>query len=186
MARGKQGEIAKYLQEEFLNYLEQEAKKFLDRIISGVDYTHRTYNLYDSYAYGIFLNGSLRRTSATKYDKDDNAVSVGVRAPKATKPRYWYGDEVWGKWMRDEMFQADGFKPSRRGYVVVFAAAMPYAVVLEAGGGSGPKRDFELSHKYKVISYMENEAMNFGSDLMKNMVTSVKSEQFQARQEWRV
>jgi hypothetical protein len=169
MARGKQGEIAKYLQTEFLDYLEIEARKTLDNIISGVDYTNRTFNLYDSYAYGIYLNGTLRRTSATLRDRDSGeSVSVGTRAPKATKPRIWYGEETWGKVMRDMMFDTEGgYRPSTtKGYVVVFAASMPYAPILDAGGGS-------LRRKYNVIAHAESEISNFGSDLMSGMVRKV-------------
>ena len=169
------------LQEAFLDCLEIRAREFLENeIINNVDYKNRTFNLYDSYAYGIYLNGSLRRTSATSVSKenvyDENgdlsiaigeSVSTGTRTPKATKPRKWYGEETWGKVMRDTMFDFEGgYKPStRKGYVVVFAASMPYAPVLESGWG--------LKKKYHVITQAEASAQNFGSDLMQGLVRKV-------------
>lgn len=180
MARGKQGEIAKYLQNEFLDYLEEQCVKFLDKLLDkvgkgGESFTNRTFNLYDSYAYGIYLNGSLKRTSATLKDKGSGeTISVGVKSPKATSPRRWYKDELWGKYMKDMMFDTEGgYKPSsKRGYVIVFAASMPYAPILEAGGGS-------LKRKYQVISFMETEAYKIGDDLMQGMVRSVDSKLYE-------
>ena len=134
MARGKQGEIAKFLQEEFLDYLEEESKKLLEKAMETADFQNRTYNLFDSYGYGIYLNGSLKRSSVTS----------GTNQKKATQPRKWYDDELFGRQLAEMAFEkrstsggltSGGYAPSgKRGFVIVLAATMPYAVVLEAGG----------------------------------------------------
>lgn len=134
MARGKQGYFASILQEEFLDYLEEESRRLLEKAMDTADFQNRTYNLFDSYGYGIYLNGSLKRSSVTS----------GVNKQRASEPRKWYKDEIFGRQVAEMAFEkrsknggltSGGYAPSgKRGYVVVLAATIPYAVVLEAGG----------------------------------------------------
>ena len=42
-----------------IEILDAEGKRILSECECEVTYTHRTHNLYDSYAYGIYLNGKL-------------------------------------------------------------------------------------------------------------------------------
>lgn len=201
MARGKQGVYAQYLQMEFLDYLEEECRRLLEKAIETSTFQNRTYNLYDSYGYGIFLNGSLKRTNATFIKEGDvvlGAVGAGLRPNKATKPRKWYNDEIWGRGLRDMVFDGDsGYNPgSKRGYVIVLAATMPYAVVLEAGGYRRKvrKRDEEKQYKlhpsiykplgdldvrykekYKVITQIVADCEDIGKSLCgKSLVSHVE------------
>lgn len=185
MARGKQGVYAQYLQMEFLDYLEEECRRLLEKAIETSTFQNRTYNLYDSYGYGIFLNGSLKRTNATFIKEGDvvlGAVGAGLRPNKATKPRKWYNDEIWGRGLLDMTFDGDsGYNPGskRGGYVIVLAATMPYAVVLEQGGYQDGSVRYKK--KYHVISQIVSDCEDIGKSLCgKSLVSHVelKSEDF--------
>lgn len=117
--------------------LANEGARILRQCVEQRDYTHRTYNLYDSYGYGVYVNGRLMRRGFLQ------------SSPQATDPRKWYGENVRG---RDEIleFLTSGYKPSKN-IELVIAAAMPYAKVLESGGGG-------IKRKYKVIS-MSNDLL---------------------------
>lgn len=108
-----------------------EGQRIIRECVDERDYSHQTKNLYDSYGYGVYINGKLR-----------NKGFLAQRA-SAKKPRKWYGEEVWG---RDEIttFLEKEHTPSKFMELVV-VAAMPYAIVLEKGGGG-------LHRKYKVVS----------------------------------
>lgn len=117
--------------------LANEGDRILRQCVEQRDYTHRTYNLYDSYGYGVYVSGKLQRYGF-----------LGTQ--KATEPRKWYGEDVRG---RDEILEylKSEHKPSNDAIELVIAAAMPYAKVLESGGGG-------IKHKYKVIS-MSNDLL---------------------------
>ena len=117
--------------------LANEGARILRQCVEERDYTHRTYNLYDSYGYGVYVSGKLQRYGF-----------LGTQ--KATEPRKWYGEDVRG---RDEILEylKSEHKPSNDAIELVIAAAMPYAKVLESGGGG-------IKHKYKVIS-MSNDLL---------------------------
>lgn len=112
----------------------EEMAKEGERIIKDCenerDYTHRTQNLYDSYGYGVYYNGALKK------------IGFLSSSPSAVKSKKWYGEGLKG---REEIkaFLNKEYSASK-GLELVIAAAMPYAVVLEQGVG--------VSHKYKVIS----------------------------------
>lgn len=111
--------------------LEKDVKRILQECVDERDYQHDTMNLYDSYGYGIYVQGKLSRTgylSAT---------------PQAEKGKKWYGEEIHGR----EAIKAYLNKSHKAvGAIdVAVVAAMPYAKVLEAGGGG-------IKKKYKVIS----------------------------------
>lgn len=116
--------------------LANEGDRILRQCVEQRDYTHRTYNLYDSYGYGVYVEGRLVRRGFLQ------------RSPQATDPRKWEGENVRG---RDEILEylASVYEPSQD-IELVIAAAMPYAPVLESGKG--------LRHKYKVIS-MSNDLL---------------------------
>ena len=122
--------------EQIVAQLADEGARILRQCVEERDYTHRTYNLYDSYGYGVYVGGKLMRSGFLQ------------RSPQATEPREWHGENVRG---REEIleFLTSGYKPSQN-IELVIAAAMPYASVLESGKG--------LRHKYKVIS-MSNDML---------------------------
>ena len=123
--------------EQIVAQLADEGARILRQCVEQRDYTHRTYNLYDSYGYGVYVSGKLQRYGF-----------LGTQ--KATEPRKWYGEDVRG---RDEILEylKSEHKPSNDAIELVIAAAMPYAKVLESGGGG-------IKHKYKVIS-MSNDLL---------------------------
>lgn len=127
--------MAKTLYEQALQIivaeLDKDAKNILRECIQEITYTHRTKNLYDSYGYGIYVQSKLVKTGFLS------------ASPQATKSKKWYGEEIKG---RDEIrdYLKNDYLP--RGVVdLAVAAAMPYAKILEEGGGG-------LKHSYRVIS----------------------------------
>ena len=111
--------------------LDKDAKVVLRECVSERDYQHQTYNLYDSYGYGIYVNGQLRKKGYLS------------SSPKATEGKKWYGEEIKGREQIDE-FLNNEYKPI--GLIdLAVVATMPYTKVLEAGGGG-------LKHQYRVIS----------------------------------
>lgn len=55
--------------------LDKDAKNVLRECIQEITYTHRTYNLYDSYGYGIYVEGKLEK------------IGYLSSSPKASKGR---------------------------------------------------------------------------------------------------
>ena len=124
--------------EQIVAQLADEGDRILRQCVEQRDYTHRSYNLYDSYGYGVYVSGKLQRYGFLQ------------SSPQATDPRKWYGEDVRG---RDEILEylKSEHKPSNDAIELVIAAAMPYAKVLESEGGG-------IKHKYKVIS-MSNDLL---------------------------
>lgn len=111
--------------------LDKDARRILQECVDERTYQHQTFNLYDSYGYGIYLQGKLVK---------DGYLDA---TPKATEPKKWYGKTLQG---RDEItrFLKSEYHPV--GIIdLAVAAAMPYAKVLEDGGGN-------LKKSYRVIS----------------------------------
>lgn len=134
--RGMAKTLKQQATEQLISQLANEGDRILRQCVEQRDYIHRTYNLYDSYGYGVYVKGRLMRRGFLQ------------RSPQASDPREWYGENVRG---REEIleFLTSGYKPSQN-IELVIAAAMPYASVLESGKG--------LRHKYKVIS-MSNDML---------------------------
>lgn len=111
--------------------LDKDARRILRECVDERTYQHQTFNLYDSYGYGIYLQGKLVK---------DGYLDA---TPKATESKKWYGKTLQG---RDEItrFLKSEYHPV--GIIdLAVAAAMPYAKVLEDGGGN-------LKKSYRVIS----------------------------------
>lgn len=114
-----------------LNELESDARRILEECVNEREYTHRTKNLYDSYGYGIYIRGKLKR------------IGYLSPAPQASVAKSWYGQKIKGrteirKYLSGEYHAGNGIE-------LAMVAAMPYAGVLEEGGGN-------LTRKYRVIS----------------------------------
>lgn len=144
------------IREGLLDILETEARKFIVDTVKSITYEHETFNLYDSYGYGIYLDGVLKRSSALS----------NWNRKVASEPRTIWGNEYWGHDVAKSIFSKDisvfgeGF--STKGYSIVFAALMPYAGVLE-------------SRNYKVISQMNLAAYEIGSKVFgQRIVENVK------------
>ena len=127
----------------FVDMLANEGGKLILQAVNSRDYTHRTYNLHDSYGSAVYLNGKLVEKS------------VMLLGSKATKAKSYKGSKLKGSEEIIKYFRS--YKPKSEIELVV-AAAMPYGVVLEKGGGG-------LRHKYKVISGINTEVGNLAARL---------------------
>ena len=123
--------------------LATEGGKLILQAVNSRDYTHRTYNLHDSYGSAVYLNGKLVEKS------------VMLLGSKATKAKSYKGSKLKGSEEIMKYFRS--YKP-KSAIELVVAAAMPYGVVLEKGGGG-------LRHKYKVISGINTEVGNLAARL---------------------
>lgn len=123
--------------------LATEGGKLILQAVNSRDYTHRTMNLHDSYGSAVYLNGKLVEKS------------VMLLGSKATKAKSYKGSKLKGSEEIMKYFQS--YKPKSELELVV-AAAMPYGVVLEKGGGG-------IRRKYKVISGINTEVGNLAARL---------------------
>ena len=122
--------------------IEKDAKVVLQECVDEITYQHQTKNLYDSYGYGIYVRGTLVKSGY---------LSASAQASKAKK---WYGEKIKG---RDAIkrYLESGYNAS--GIVdLAVVAAMPYAKVLEDGGGN-------LKRSYRVISMSFQKLQNLAS-----------------------
>ena len=112
--------------------LSKEGQRIIRECVDERTYTHRTRNLYDSYGYGVYFSGRLKR------------MGYLSTTETAEEPKKWYGEILSG---RDEIerFLKVTYKPKSSGFELVIAAAMPYGRILETQGDG-------LHHKYRVIS----------------------------------
>lgn len=127
----------------FVDMLSDEGGKLILQAVNSRDYTHRTYNLHDSYGSAVYLNGKLVEKS------------VMLLGSKATKAKKYKGNEMRGAEEIMKYFRS--YEP-KSAIELVVAAAMPYGVVLEKGGGG-------LRRKYKVISGINTEVGNLAARL---------------------
>lgn len=129
-----------------VDMLANEGGKLILQAVNSRDYTHRTYNLHDSYGSAVYLNGKL---------VDD---SIRTLEPKATEVKKYKGNKLKGSEEIMKYFRS--YEPKSEIELLV-VAAMPYGVVLEKGeeGGGGLKR------KYKVISGINTEVTALAAKL---------------------
>lgn len=126
-----------------VDMLATEGGKLITQAVNSRDYTHRTLNLHDSYGSAVYLNGALVERS------------VRTLPAQATKAKKYKGNEIRGAEEIVKYFRS--YKPKSEIELVV-AAAMPYGVVLEKGGGG-------LRRKYKVISGINTEVTALAAKL---------------------
>lgn len=143
-----------YLQQAILA-LSYEGKRIINECVNERTYDHRTYNLYDSYGFGVYYNGALRRMGYLNASKT------------ADKARKWYGQKVWGR-EEIESFLKSEYSPAKKGFDLVIAAAMPYGRVLE-NASSGQHK------KYKVISMAYDKLATLSSGLKGSSVRPLNS-----------
>jgi len=117
MGRTREIAVKRYVQ-----LLEKVGKDVVDKELNSVSYKNRTFNLYDSYGWCIYVNGSAYR--------------MGFAGGKlSTKSRKWYGEEMEGRSEIVKLFES--YKPTAPIELVV-GVAMPYGMVLEE------KRKYEV------------------------------------------
>lgn len=128
--------------------LAEHGERILQECAEEIEYRHQTYNLIDSYGYGVYYNGELKR--------------FGFVTPNQ-RARERKGDMLFG---RDiiKQYLDDWYIPEGT-FDLVVVATMPYAYALEKGTWGGKK--------YRVISgaYDKLKALRFPSEL--NVATNV-------------
>lgn len=125
------GKLYDYIVNNAINSIEEDAKRILQECVDERTYEHQSYNLYDSYGYGIYLHGKLTKKGFLS------------PTPKTTDGKKWYGEILHGREQIEEYLQNE-YSPGG-GIDMVIVATMPYAKVLEDAGGG-------VHHAYKVIS----------------------------------
>ena len=115
--------------------LSQEGERIVNEQLAKKQYTHRTFNLHDSYGWGVYVNGKL--------------AAKGFPAQKATKGKKWNGNEYKG---RETItgFLENKYKP-HDGIDLVVAVAMPYGV------------EVEEIYKYEVVATARAEVRQLES-----------------------
>ena len=129
--------------DKFVDMLATEGGNLITQAVNSRDYTHRTLNLHDSYGSAVYMDGALVERS------------IRTLPAQATKAKKYKGSEIRGAEEIIKYFRS--YKPKSEMELVV-AAAMPYGVVLEKGGGG-------LRRKYKVISGINTEVGNLAARL---------------------
>ena len=128
-----------------ISFLAMIGEKSIQEAYQNRGFTNRTYNLKDSYGSAVYYNGALLDTTI-RY----------IGPPEAkTKRQGKSGREEVNKFFRD-------YSPKSNGYEIVVIATMPYAGVLELGGG-------RLKRKYHVMAgardLLERVAAKYGAKL---------------------
>ena len=115
--------------------LSQEGERIVNEQLAKKQYTHRSFNLHDSYGWGVYVNGKL--------------TAKGFPAEKATKGKKWNGEEYKG---RETItgFLENKYKP-HDGIDLVVAVAMPYGV------------EVEEIYKYEVVATARAEVKQLES-----------------------
>lgn len=101
-----------------INELAKEGERIIQECVNERTYTHRTYNLHDSYGYGVYRDGQLQKKGFLSAQKAKEPIGDG----------YPYGRD-----MIEQFLQLDSGKRRNRGIELVIAAATPYAYTLETG-----------------------------------------------------
>ena len=123
--------------------LAKEGAGIISECIQEVTYKHRTRNLYDSYGFGVYYEGRLKR------------MGYLSTSPNATETKRWYDKKLYGR-TEIERFLKSTYKPKSKGMELVIAAAMPYGKVLE-NASSGQ------TQKYRVISMAYDKLQDLAS-----------------------
>ena len=137
--------MVKGSEQRVISFLAMIGEKSIQEAYQNRGFTNRTYNLKDSYGSAVFYNGTLL----------DNTIRY-IGPPEAKAKRLGKsGREEVNKFFRD-------YSPKSNGYDIVIIATMPYAGVLETGGG-------RIKRKYHVMAgardLLERVAAKYGAKL---------------------
>lgn len=111
--------------------LERDGREIIKACEAERTYTHQTHNLKDSYGYGVYYHGTLKRKGfLSDFDEASGPRKVGR------------GEELSG---REEIISfLENYKAQKNGAELVVAVAMPYGAILE----ESPK----YHGRYRVIA----------------------------------
>ena len=121
--------------QQIVKLLSQEGERIVNEQLAKKQYMHRTFNLHDSYGWGVYVNGKL--------------TAKGFPAQKATKGKKWNGNEYKGRETITD-FLENKYKP-HDGIDLVVAVAMPYGV------------EVEEIYKYEVVATARAEVRQLES-----------------------
>ena len=119
---------------ELVKELSKEGQRIVANQLNNVGYTHRTYNLNDSYGFGVYVDGKL--------------VSKGFSPQKASGGKMWENEIISGRKAITD-FLENKYKPHSGIDLVV--VAMPYGEIVED------------KYKYEVISTARNDVKQLAS-----------------------
>lgn len=149
--------------------------KAIIRAYQKKDWHNRTYNLHDSYASAVYVEGKLQQRTIRfvgeemhSHDTEfHEAGQYSVRRHDLLDPdrqgdRYGDGDTLYTNGRDEAISFLRQYVPNTSGVQLVVIAAMFYADILERGGGN-------LKRKYHVIadanSTLEQLARSLGGDV---------------------
>lgn len=149
--------------------------KAIIRAYQKKDWHNRTYNLHDSYASAVYVDGKLQQRTIRFVGEEmsnpnsqfHHAGFYSVRRHDKLDPdrhgeRYGEGDEMVTNGRDEAIAFLRQYVPNTSGVQLVVIAAMFYADILERGGGN-------LKRKYHVIadanSTLEQLARSLGGDV---------------------
>lgn len=110
--------------QKYVRVLSEYGKRIMDEQLRNKGYTHRTFNLHDSYGWGVYVSGKL--------------VASGYPEQQAKNGKVWNGDTYKGRETIKDFLQ-NKYKP-HDGIDFVVAVAMPYGI------------EVEERYKYEVIA----------------------------------
>lgn len=110
------GRTRKKAVQAIVEHLARIGQEIVDKQLGDIGYTHRTYNLHDSYGWCVYVDGKPHLMGF-----EGSAM--------ATEVKKWKGRELSGRDEIKRLFES-GYKPSAPIELAV-AVAMPYGMVLE-------------------------------------------------------
>lgn len=130
----------KRMENQIVAFLSKKGEETAKKALQSVDYAAKTNNLDDSFCWGVYAHGKLV----------DGAYGC-AQAQEATKPKTWYGKEMYGHANAIQFLR--NFKPIRKGFALVVVEVMPYGEILERGWNKAKSgKHYSLKRKYRVIS----------------------------------
>lgn len=121
--------------QQYVRLLSEEGRRIVNDQLRRKNYVNRTYNLHDSYGWGVYVDGKL--------------VASGFTEEKATEEKEWNGDMYKGRKTITDFLQSK-YKP-HPGIDLVVAVAMPYGI------------EVEEKYKYEVIATAREDVMQLAS-----------------------
>lgn len=118
--------------QKYVKILSEHGKRIVNEQLASVEYAHRTYNLHDSYGWGVYVDGKL--------------VASGFPEEQAKEGKEWKGDTYKGRKTITD-FLNNKYKP-HPGIDFVVAVAMPYGI------------EVEVVYGYEVIASARRSVMD--------------------------
>lgn len=113
---------AEEISETIIDALARKGEEFVRTAIESVTYNHRTWNLYDSYAWGVYDHGQLVRHGTLN---TDSGISHMAKDPN-------HG--LWGYQEAQKFLDEMEDEVNQDGISLVIGAAMFYSGILESRG----------------------------------------------------